>query len=417
MALVLAHSPGCPIAIDPLIAEAKRRARRRRWVGLCVLVAAVAAATAAVELRSGSGSGLAAVGARPVIHIVTETPPRTVYVDLKSGRVTSGTLRSESWSDRRSGRNHYVIAQGRRVVADDLWTDHFTPSSEAAAVSNLYVTVATGLRAALEAGKADLVGHGSFDGHRILWLQVRQTTLPAWRHGQPWPQATEAVGVDARTYKPIFLRFAGGKHYSYTRILAADSVPYNAGDFERRGPKHVQVGPRTMAAGYAFGSTNGSGSATTVVRGPWLTAGKTVAGLELRAVVPFTIRRSKHHFRYGARNPKPIHGLELVYGPPSQRSIAALPTRINLYGPQWEARETTRFTTVYEVPQAPNVSPWSTVPADSIQLQTGLTTLGDRVVPTLRTGYLKKHGLYITIRTPQGRGTALRIARRLHAGS
>jgi hypothetical protein len=417
MALVLARVPRSQLALDPLIAEAKRRARRRRWLGVCVLVAALAAVAAALTLRSGSGSGLAAVGGRPVIHIVTETPPRTVYVDLKTGRVTSASFRSESWSDRRSGRNHGMLTDGGRVVADQLWTAHFRANSEAAAVTNLYDTLATGLRAALMAGKAELVGHGRFDGRHILWLQVRQTTLPSWRHGQPWPQATEAVGVDPRTYRPILLRFASGKHYSYTRVLAADTIPYNPADYRRRGPEHAQVGPKRLASGFAFGSPGNFGPGTAVVRAPWLTAGTTVAGLRLRAVVPFTIRKSKHHFRYGARNPKPIQGLELVYGPAAQRTAAGLPSRINLYGPQWEARATTHLTTVYEVPEAPRVPPWSTVPAGSIQLQSGLTTIGDRVVPTLRIGYLAKRGLYITIRTPEGRRTALRIARSLHAGS
>jgi hypothetical protein len=139
-----------------------------------------------------------------------------------------------------------------------------------------------------------------------------------------------------------------------------------------------------------------------------------VAGLKLLGVRPFTIRRSKHHFSYGARNPTLLHGLELVYGPPSQQTAPVLPSVINLYGPQWQSSTSTRLTTVYEVRRAPRVTPWSAVPANSIQLQSGLTTSGDRVVPTLRIGYLRKHGLFLTIRTPEGRGTALKLARSLH---
>jgi hypothetical protein len=88
---------------------------------------------------------------------------------------------------------------------------------------------------------------------------------------------------------------------------------------------------------------------------------------------------------------------------------------INLYGPQWQSSTSTPLTTVYEVRQAPRVTPWSSVPADSIQVQRGLTTSGNHVVPTLRIGYLKKHGLYITIRTPQGQDTPLKIGRNLHS--
>jgi hypothetical protein len=416
MALVLARVPGWPFSLDPLIAEAKRRARRRRWLGVLVLVVAVAAATAGLELRSGSDSGLAAVGPRPVIHIVTESPPVSVYLNLKTGRATRETLRNESWSDRRSGRSQSIVTQGGRVTFDQLGTYHYPADSEAAAVTNFYVTVAMGLRTALRAGKAELVGRGTFNGHRIDWLRVRQTALPSWRHGQPWWQASEAVGVDAQTYKPILIRWPGGKHSSYTRILAADAIAYDPADFKRRGPKHPRLSGQQMASGFAFGSASPSAPTSTVVRGPWLTAGATVAGLKLRAVRPFTIRPSKHHFAYGAPNPKAIHGLELVYGPPSQSTSPILPRLINLYGPQWQPRATTRLTTIYEVPQAARVPPWSSVPADSVQVQTGLATSGKHVVPTLRVGYLKKRGLYITIRTPQSQQTALQIARSLHTG-
>jgi hypothetical protein len=129
-------------------------------------------------------------------------------------------------------------------------------------------------------------------------------------------------------------------------------------------------------------------------------------------VTPFTIRKGRRSFSYGTPRPKLIHGLELVYGPRSHEPAPTRPTRINLYGPQWQPRATTPFTTIYEVP-AGNTPPWAVVPADSIQFQTGLTTIGEHVVPTLRLGYLRKHGLYITIHTPQSQATALQIARSL----
>src|SRR5262249_12007283 len=148
---------------------------------------------------------------------------------------------------------------------------------------------------------------------------------------------------------------------------------------------------------------------STVVRSPWLTAGTTVAGLELQAVTPFKISRSKHHFSYGAPRPKAIHGLELVYGPPSDKRTPTIPTRVNVYGKA--PRGKTRFTTIYEVPRAPHIYPWSTVPAGSITVQRGLTTVGNRIIRTVRIGYLRKHGLDITIRTTRDEHTALQIAR------
>jgi hypothetical protein len=141
-----------------------------------------------------------------------------------------------------------------------------------------------------------------------------------------------------------------------------------------------------------------------------------VAGLELRAVTPFTIRKTKHHFYYGAPRPKAIRGFELVYGPPSHGAETTLPIPINVYGPRKGARATTRSTIVYELPRAPGTLPWSSVPADSIEVQTTYTNVGNHVVGTPWIGYLKKQGLYITIATPKGARTALEIARSLQPG-
>jgi hypothetical protein len=406
---MMLHVPRLPFSVDPLIAEARRRARRRRWLIVCVLVAAAAAA-AALELRSASDPGLAAVGGKPVVHIVLEDPPGTVYFDLKTGRKTVKTLGEEMWVDRQTSLHRIVSTEGGRRVADEVWRSHYGPATQAAAVDGFYGSLVTDFRAALRSGKVELAGRGTFDGHRVDWLRVTP------QRDERWYVLRELgdVGVDARTFEPVLLRGHSGKRFLYTRVLLAKAIAYEAGDFKSHGPRQRRPFPGKLAPGYAFGSTDPSASHSTVVRGPWLTAGPTVAGLELRAVRPFTIRRSKHHFRYGAPNPSAIQGLELVYGPPDSHDPAS--ARINLYGPAWEPGTTTRATTVYEVPRAPHVPPWSLVPSGSLEVQTGLTTLGNRVTRTLSIGYLKERGLYITIRTPHGGHTALQIARSLHPG-
>lgn len=59
MALVLSHVPSFRFSLDPLIAEAKRRARQRRVLAATVLLAGAGAATgAALALRSSSGAGV-----------------------------------------------------------------------------------------------------------------------------------------------------------------------------------------------------------------------------------------------------------------------------------------------------------------------------------------------------------------------
>src|SRR5689334_3991898 len=99
-------------SLDPLIAEAKRRARRRRWLSLLVLVVAVGAASAFLELRSASGSGPAIGGAKPVVHVVIEDPPSTVYFDLKTGRKTVKTPGEEMWLDRQTEWSRVITTAG-----------------------------------------------------------------------------------------------------------------------------------------------------------------------------------------------------------------------------------------------------------------------------------------------------------------
>jgi len=401
---MLARVPRWPFSLDPLIAEAHRRARRRRWLLLSVLVLAVTL-VATLELRSGSGPGVAAIG-KPVVHIVTEDSPSTVYVDLKTGRKTVKTFGGVMWLDSQTGWHHDLTTEGGRRVADELWKSHYGPNTQAAAVDRFYLSLAANYRGALESGRVKRVAGGTFEGHRLDWLQVVS------RRDQRWYalRVDGQVGVDAHTYKPVLLRGRTGKHYSYTRILLAKAIAYNPADFKRGGPRQIPPYRGKLSPGYAFGSTSPATLHSIVIHQPWLSAGTTVAGLKLRAVKPFTIRRSKHHFSYGAPAPKAIHGLELVYEPASQRTAPTLPPLINLYGPQWEPAPNTRVTTIYEVPQAPHVPPWSTLPADSVQVQTGLTTLGNRVVRSLSIGYLRERRLYITIRTPQGPQTARQIA-------
>lgn len=406
------HGPRLPFSLDPLIAEAKRRARRRRWLGLIALVVAAAAVSATLELRSASGSGVATFGGKPVVHIVMETPPSTVYFNLKTGRQRVKTLGEEMWVDRQSNWHHIVTTEGGRRVADQLWKAHYGPSGEGAAVDRFYAALTTDFRAAIRSGMAKLVGRGTFDGQHVIWLGAVR------RRDHRWYVVRELgeVGVDAHTYKPILMRYLSGKRYLYTRILLAKSTAYKPADFKRSGPRQIPAYPHQLAVGYAFGAVNRSARQDIVVRAPWLTAGTTVAGLKLRAVTPFTIRKTKHRFSYGAPKPKAIRGLALVYGPASQVVTPTVPTPINVYGRPRDPLSTARATIVYEVP-AGNTSPWRLVPADSIEVQTGYTTVGDHVVRTPWIAYLKEQGLYVTISTPVGQHIPLQIARSLHTGA
>jgi hypothetical protein len=404
--------PRLPFSVDPLIAEARRRARRRRWLILYVLVTAAAVAAATLELRPASGSGSAAAGGgRPVTHVVIEYPPSTVYFNLKTGRETRATAGEEMWLDRQANRHHIISTKGGRRVADEVWKSHYGPATQAAAVDRFYAALTTDFHAALRSGSVRIVGRGTYDGHHVVWLGVTP------RRDQRWYVLRELgdVGVDAHTYKPVLLRSPSGRRYVYTRILQAKAIAYSAADFRGSGstPKQIPAVPKKLAPGYAFGSTNLTAPPSTLVRAPWLTAGPTVAGLELRSVTSFTIRKTKHRFYYGAPGPEAIQGLALVYGPASSGVAPTVPSPINVYGRPRDALATTRFTIVYEVPRG-RTAPWLFVPADSIEVQSGYTTVGNHVVRTPWIGYLKKQGLYITISTPNGQHIPLQIARSLH---
>lgn len=403
------HVPRLPFSLDPLIAEAKQRARRRRWLILLLVVAAAATAAATLALRSASGSAPAVAGGRPVIHVVMQWPPSTVYFNLTTGHRTDATAGEQMWVDPQTNRHRIVSTEGGRRVADQMWRSHYGPATEAAAVDRFYAALTTDYRAALRNGSVELVGRGTFDGHRVDWLRV---VPPRDRRWYVLRELGE-VGVDAHTFKPILFRGLSGKRYVYTRILLAQAIAYHAADFEAHGPRQIPAFPGQLAPGYEFGSTGPSAPHSTAVHAPWLTAGTTVAGLELRAVTPFTIHKTKHRFSYGAPRPKAIHGLALVYGPASHGLAPTLPTPVNVYGRPRDPLAATRSTVVYEVPQG-NTSPWKLVPADSIEVQTGYTTVGTKVVPTPWIGYLKKQGLYITITTPLGERAPLQIARSLH---
>jgi hypothetical protein len=155
------HVPGLPFSLDPLIAEAKRRARRRRWLSLFVLVMAAAAVTVVLELRSGSGSGFAAVGSRPVVHVVIESPPGVATVNLRTRRSTGGANREEMWLNRQNGRERITDTENGRLVTDQVWTSHVAPTTEAAAVEHVYVSLVDNFRGALKSGEARLVGRGT----------------------------------------------------------------------------------------------------------------------------------------------------------------------------------------------------------------------------------------------------------------
>jgi hypothetical protein len=102
-----AHSSGLPFPVDPLIAEAKHRSRRRRFfVGLALVAAAVVATMLMFGLRPG-GNRLGAAGTVPA-------SPATQDAILA---VLRATFLGTSVGDGRVARLHTLV----RVASDNQY--------------------------------------------------------------------------------------------------------------------------------------------------------------------------------------------------------------------------------------------------------------------------------------------------------
>lgn len=184
------------------------------------------------------------------MHVVLEWPPSSVSFNLKTGHRTGGVSREEMWIDSKNGRERIAHTEGGRMVGDEVWTYHVPPTSEAAAVDHVYLSLVSNYRAALKSGAATLVGRGTFGGHDVYWLHLRQPPVPPWRHGHAWPQVSKtAVGVDAHTLRPVILRFRSSRGTSggyYGRVVRAKAIAYDAGDFKTHGPRHARPPPSSL---------------------------------------------------------------------------------------------------------------------------------------------------------------------------
>jgi hypothetical protein len=231
---------------DALVAT---RPRRRRHLP-SVAAAAAAAGLTLTFLAPWSGGGaptlaraLAALGPRPVVHVIARTQTRRAEIE------------TETWYDTVHRLLHTKVRRNGKLV-DDFVLRYFTPV-RSSRISGFVVTargrrrwigppgaVVTGLpspeltdfttryRDDLMSGRARIVDHGTIAGRDVVWLEFRR---PIW---------TIHVAVDATTYKPVVLRtiVAGKRRGPDTKILVAETLPRRASDF--RAPRRPELPPR-----------------------------------------------------------------------------------------------------------------------------------------------------------------------------
>lgn len=404
---VLADEPEL-LAIADAVAATQRKAaapKRRRFVVRGAILSAAAVATAVAVLaapqdHSGNVVGraqasildraLAAIGSGQIMHVVSEGPAGTHYVDLKTGKRTPAVLREELWTNRHGRAVHLVVRVNGRVVGDLKPGDHDFGVYDGPGTP-AFVALWTGYRAALQNKHARALpgGRGTVDGHSVYWFR-----FPLWFNGRQTRLSQMEVAVDARTYKPILQRtYEHGRRFD-TRILLAEAIPYRPPElYRRRGPKLFDV----MSPGHPFGGHPFAGRAKKkVVPAPWLTAGTTVAGLRFRHVSRLFSQPLDQVGDFPLAWRLIYRAVELVYKPASHGAPWRLPT-----------------TAIDETLRPADPRPWQGLPAGSIEVQPG-ETVNRWGAHRLWTGYLLKGGFYLRITTPAGEDALLKIARALH---
>jgi hypothetical protein len=187
-----------------------RRHRRRVLLRLVVAAALVAVGVTVGAVVSFSGGGpslvdraLAAVGTEPVVHAVVEySSPNDLVVNLTTDKSYQRVHRIEYWYDRERSMLHTRLTTDGQMLTEIVETPtgsdsdlgHY-PGGIAAQLDPALAGFVTQYREALASGKAKVVGHEQVAGRDVTLLRI---TLD---HG-----ASEDVGVDSSTYRPLFFR-------------------------------------------------------------------------------------------------------------------------------------------------------------------------------------------------------------------
>jgi hypothetical protein len=185
-----------------------RRQRRSVRFALVAMLAVVGTVIAVVLSFSERGPSLtdralAALGTGPVIHAVVQySSPKDVVVNLATGESYERIHATEYWFDRARSLLHTRLTTDGRMLTEIVETPagsdsdlgHY-PGGLAAQLDPALAGFVTRYREALASGQAKVVGQEQVDGRDVTLLRIRLD------HG-----ASEDVGVDSATYRPLFFR-------------------------------------------------------------------------------------------------------------------------------------------------------------------------------------------------------------------
>lgn len=298
------------LAIADAIQATQRRPRvvgRLPRPGLPVLAVAAAAALFLVILLPFRGEdagvleqALAAVGTKPVLHLVASTDSsKDSLVDLRSGRTTPTTIELEIWYDGRTGLQKAITRRNRTVVAEVVGS---TRSGTLPAAVRLFVS---GYRTALAEGTARAAGEGTIDGQPVVFVEVPE---PAG--------GLVEVAVDRDDYAPIRFRLRGDAADGGTgpswRVSALETRQPGQVDFS--GGTTPPAG--TPSAGAIFSSRAVSRAELVELTPFAVWPGRRIDDLVLETMSLQGLRRN-----YPDGRSDTATGVELRYGGPNNRQL------------------------------------------------------------------------------------------------
>jgi hypothetical protein len=237
------------LAIADALAEsvqlpARAHARRRVVVFAGAPILAVAAAVTAVVLLwpfssppSVLDNALAALGSRPVTHVVLEDSLGSYLLNLRTGSHTPVSGREEIWY--RAGQGMF----SRRTFHGAPAGSAFLPARLITQGASLSAIFLTSYREQLADHSFHVTGTGHIGTTPVYWIE----STP-WILGGPSRTQVEQVAISKATYKPLYSRFLLNGHIergSGTRVLSIETT--NSAPVSLRG-----TAPRfSLGAGYS----------------------------------------------------------------------------------------------------------------------------------------------------------------------
>lgn len=269
-------------------AEVGRRPLRtpfRAPLRLAAAVALVALIAGIVSFWPAGGTGgsvldraLAATGDGAVLHLVYESElPRTL-VDLETGERTEVRAEHEVWFDPQAGLRETERFDG--VVQFDVSLDADEMSEHG---NSIYTSLGAGYRAAIESGRAEVVGEDVVDGTAVYWIRI---------------EAAHDVAVSRDTFEPTHIRVLQDGAPALTRIVSYETVEAGSAPLEA-----VSTDPAPAGLG-EYGSEVSLADAAALLGRDAVWAGASLHGFPLDSVRKLQIPSTDAD----------VPGLSLTYG-------------------------------------------------------------------------------------------------------